>query len=559
MLRLSELRLPLDHGPDDLEQAVLRHLKIPRARLLDCQLVKRSVDARRRDRIQLIYSVDVALDGEAALMRRRHGDRRLRPTPDTHYRYVARAPEGIGGHSEQRPVVVGAGPCGYFAALLLAQMGFRPLLLERGQPVKQRTADTFGFWRRTAGFNPESNAQFGEGGAGTFSDGKLYSQVSDPDHYGCKVLEELVACGANREILTQHRPHIGTFKLATVVRGLRAKIEALGGEVRFGSRVDQLLLEPCAGPPGSDHASGKSQRVVGLSLADGTSLPCRQVVLAPGHSARDSFQMLQQAGVALEAKPFAVGFRIEHPQALVDEARWGLNAGHPLLGAAEYKLVHHAANGRCVYSFCMCPGGLVVGATSETGRVVTNGMSQHSRNERNANAALVVPVEQEDLEAYAAWPGDPLAGLAFQRALEQQAFVLGGADYSAPVQRLQDFLAGRPTTELGAIGASYQPGVSPTDLRSLLPMPMVAALQEALPLFARRIKGYDHPDALLTAVETRTSSPLRIPRDDHFESINTLGLTPAGEGAGYAGGILSAAIDGIRVAEAVGLRLGSSL
>ena len=559
MLRLSELRLPLDHGPDDLEQAVLRYLKIPRARLLDCQLVKRSVDARRRDRIQLIYSVDVALDGEAALMRRRHGDRRLRPTPDTHYRYVARAPEGIGGHSEQRPVVVGAGPCGYFAALLLAQMGFRPLLLERGQPVKQRTADTFGFWRRTAGFNPESNAQFGEGGAGTFSDGKLYSQVSDPDHYGCKVLEELVACGANREILTQHRPHIGTFKLATVVRGLRAKIEALGGEVRFGSRVDQLLLEPCAGPPGSDHVSGKSQRVVGLSLADGTSLPCRQVVLAPGHSARDSFQMLQQAGVALEAKPFAVGFRIEHPQALVDEARWGLNAGHPLLGAAEYKLVHHAANGRCVYSFCMCPGGLVVGATSETGRVVTNGMSQHSRNERNANAALVVPVEQEDLAAYAAWPGDPLAGLAFQRALEQQAFVLGGADYSAPVQRLQDFLAGRPTTELGAIGASYQPGVSPSDLRSLLPMPMVTALQEALPLFARRIKGYDHPDALLTAVETRTSSPLRIPRDDHFESINTLGLTPAGEGAGYAGGILSAAIDGIRVAEAVGLRLGSSL
>lgn len=559
MLRLSELRLPLDHGPDDLEQAVLRYLKIPRARLLDYQLVKRSVDARRRDRIQLIYSVDVALDGEAALMRRRHGDRRLRPTPDTHYRYVARAPEGIGEHSEQRPVVVGAGPCGYFAALLLAQMGFRPLLLERGQPVKQRTADTFGFWRRTAGFNPESNAQFGEGGAGTFSDGKLYSQVSDPDHYGCKVLEELVACGANREILTQHRPHIGTFKLATVVRGLRAKIEALGGEVRFGSRVDQLLLEPCAGPPGSDHVSGKSQRVVGLSLADGTSLPCRQVVLAPGHSARDSFQMLQQAGVALEAKPFAVGFRIEHPQALVDEARWGLNAGHPLLGAAEYKLVHHAANGRCVYSFCMCPGGLVVGATSETGRVVTNGMSQHSRNERNANAALVVPVEQEDLAAYAAWPGDPLAGLAFQRALEQQAFVLGGADYSAPVQRLQDFLAGRPTTELGAIGASYQPGVSPSDLRSLLPMPMVTALQEALPLFARRIKGYDHPDALLTAVETRTSSPLRIPRDDHFESINTLGLTPAGEGAGYAGGILSAAIDGIRVAEAVGLRLGSSL
>ena len=554
MLRLSELRLPLDHGPDDLEQAVLRCLKIPQARLLRCQLVKRSVDARRRDRIQLIYSVDVALDGEAALLRRRHGDRRIRPTPDTQYKFVAQALKGSVWDSEQRPVVVGAGPCGYFAALLLAQMGFCPLLLERGQPVKQRTADTFGFWRRTAEFNPESNAQFGEGGAGTFSDGKLYSQVSDPDHYGCKVLEELVACGANREILTQHRPHIGTFKLATVVRGLRAKIEALGGEVRFGSRVDQILLEPYAGPDGS----GKSQQVVGLTLSDGASLRSRQVVFAPGHSARDSFQMLQEAGVALEAKPFAVGFRIEHPQALVDEARWGMNAGHPLLGAAEYKLVHHAENGRCVYSFCMCPGGLVVGATSEKGRVVTNGMSQHSRNERNANAALVVPVNEDDLAAYAAWPGDPLAGLAFQRALEHKAFVLGGADYSAPVQRLQDFLAGRSTTEIGAIGASYQPGVSPSDLRSLLPTPMVAALQEALPRFASRIKGYDHPDALLTAVETRTSSPLRIPRDEHFESINTVGLTPAGEGAGYAGGILSAAIDGIRVAEAVGLRLGSS-
>ena len=555
MLRLSELRLPLDHGPDDLEQAVLRYLKIPPARLLRCELVKRSVDARRRDRIQLIYSVDVAVNGEAALMRRRQGDRRLRPTPHTHYKFVAQAPDGMVGRSEQRPVVVGAGPCGYFAALLLAQMGFRPVLLERGQPVKQRTADTFGFWRRTAGFNPESNAQFGEGGAGTFSDGKLYSQVSDPDHYGCKVLEELVACGANREILTEHRPHIGTFKLATVVRGLRAKIEALGGEVRFGCRVDQILLEPC----GVGHPSGKSQQVVGLSLADGTVWPCRQVVLAPGHSARDSFQMLQAAGVALEAKPFAVGFRIEHPQTLVDAARWGMNAGHPRLGAAEYKLVHHAENGRCVYSFCMCPGGLVVGATSEQGRVVTNGMSQHSRNERNANAALVVPVSADDLAAYAAWPGDPLAGLSFQRALEQQAFVLGGADYSAPVQRLQDFMAGRPTTELGAIGASYQPGVTPSDLRGLLPAPMVAALQEALPHFARRIKGYDHPDALLTAVETRTSSPLRIPRDEHFESINTVGLTPAGEGAGYAGGILSAAIDGIRVAEAVSLRLGSSL
>ncbi len=554
MLRLTELRLPLDHNSDDLKQSVLRCLKIPPSRLLEYRLVKRSIDARRRDRIQLIYSVDVDVKGEADLLRRRHGDRRIRPAPDTHYRFLTRAPEGLAEDSVHRPVVIGAGPCGYFAALLLAEMGFCPLLLERGQPVKQRTADTFGFWRRTTAFNPESNAQFGEGGAGTFSDGKLYSQVSDPDHYGCKVLQELVACGANREILTQHRPHIGTFKLATVVRGLRAKIEALGGEVRFGCRVDQLVLEPLE----ASHPSEKSQRIVGLSLADGTRVSCRQVVLAPGHSARDCFDMLHQAGVALEPKPFAVGFRIEHPQSLIDHARWGANAGHPLLGAAEYKLVHHASNGRCVYSFCMCPGGLVVGATSEPGRVVTNGMSQHSRNERNANSALVVPVLAEDLADFSTGPGDPLAGVAFQRALEQKAFHLGGSDYNAPVQRLEDFMAGRPTLELGVVAASYQPGVSPCDIRNLLPKPMVAALQEALPVFSRRIKGYDHPDALLTAVETRTSSPLRIPRDDQFESLNTAGLTPAGEGAGYAGGILSAAIDGIRAAEAVGVRLEST-
>jgi len=363
------------------------------------------------------------------------------------------------------------------------------------------------------------------------------------------VLEELVKCGANRDILTRHRPHIGTFKLATVVRGLRAQIEALGGEVRFGSRVEQLLLEPT-------HASdGKSMRITGLQLADGSRLDCSQVVLAPGHSARDTFAMLDRIGVAMERKPFAIGLRIEHPQSLIDNARWGDAAGHPLLGAAEYKLVHHAANGRCVYSFCMCPGGFVVGATSEPGRVVTNGMSQHSRNERNANSGLVIPVSDADLEAHERWPGDPLAGLVFQRELESLAFQLGGEDYSAPVQRQEDFVAGRPSTSLGSVRPSYQPGVQPSDLAELLPQPMVVALREALPAFSQKISGYDHPDAVLTGVETRTSSPLRIPRDDRLESLNVLGLTPAGEGAGYAGGILSAAIDGIRAAEAVALRL----
>ena len=547
MLRLSELRLPLDHTDEDLTDALVRRLRVPPDHLLEQHLVKRSVDARRRDRIQLIYSVDVRVKGEAAL-RRKHGrNPRIRPSPDTRYRPVGKAPSGFSDRKELRPVVVGAGPCGYFAALLLAQMGFRPLLLERGQSVKQRTQQTFGFWRGESPFDPESNAQFGEGGAGTFSDGKLYSQVSDPEHYGRKVLEELVACGANAEILTRHHPHIGTFKLATVVRGLRARIEALGGEVRFGQRVDRLVL--------ANSTDAKPFQLIGLELDGGERLDCRHLVLAPGHSARDCFAMLDELGVALEPKPFSVGLRIEHPQPLIDQARWGEMAGHPRLGAAEYKLVHHAANGRCVYSFCMCPGGFVVGATSEEGRVVTNGMSQHSRNERNANSGLVVNLEPEDLVPYARYDGDPLAGVALQRDLEARAFQLGGGTYAAPAQRLEDFLEGRPSRELGTIAASYQPGVTPSDLATALPEPIIAAMREALPAFAGRLKGYDHPDAVLTGVETRTSSPVRIPRDEQLESLNTRGLVPAGEGAGYAGGILSAGIDGIRAAEAMARQL----
>ena len=547
MLRLSELRLPLDHQPQDLESALLRRLRIPPERLIEHRLVKRSVDARRRDRIELIYSVDVRVKGEASLLRRRGKQARLRLAPDTRYRLLGCAPEGFPAVPDHRPVVVGAGPCGYFAALLLAQMGLRPLLLERGQPVKQRTQQTFGFWQGRLRFDPESNAQFGEGGAGTFSDGKLYSQVSDPEHYGRKVLEELVASGANPDILTVHRPHIGTFKLATVVRRLRARIEALGGDVRFGCRVDRLLL--CGS------AAGKPKQIAGVRLANGEELGCRHVVLAPGHSARDCFAMLEEVGVQLEPKPFSVGVRIEHPQPLIDQARWGDMAGHPRLGAAEYKLVHHASNGRCVYSFCMCPGGFVVGATSEEGRVVTNGMSQHSRNERNANSGLVVNLEPEDLAPYERFSGDPLAGVALQRDLERRAFQLGGATYAAPAQRLEDFLAQRPSIHLGEIEASYQPGVAPADLAQALPEALIAALREALPVFAKRLPGYDHPDAVLTGVETRTSSPVRIPRDQDMESLNTRGLIPAGEGAGYAGGILSAGIDGIRAAEAVARQL----
>jgi uncharacterized FAD-dependent dehydrogenase len=551
-LRLSQLKLPLDHDEADLATAACRRLRIRPQQLRGCQVVKRSVDARRRQAIQLVYSLDLDLllsdDELRRLLHRFGGDGTLRPVPDERYRLVAMA--GPDTASAARPVVIGAGPCGYFAALVLAQMGLRPLLLERGLPVRQRTAATFAFWRGQAPLDPESNAQFGEGGAGTFSDGKLYSQVSEPAAYCRKVLEELVAAGANPEILTHHHPHIGTFKLATVVRGLRARIEELGGEIRFRSRVEELFLEPA------------SRRLRGLRLADGSRIETSHAVLAIGHSARDSFAMLHRLGVAMEAKPFAIGVRIEHPQAVIDRARWGQAAGHPRLGAAEYKLVHHCRGqgleGRVAYSFCMCPGGLVVGASSEAGCVVTNGMSQHTRNERNANSGIVVNVELDDLSPWGEQPGDPLAGVAFQRHWERLAHSAGGGAHRAPAQRLDDFLAGRPSTpqEPAGVSGSYQPGVVMGSLDDCLPGFVLAALREALPAFGARLNGFGDSGALLTGVETRTSSPLRMPRDERsLESVNTPGLYPGGEGAGYAGGILSAAIDGVKLAESVALSL----
>ena len=557
MLRLSELKLPLDHSDADLEAAVVKRLRLRPGQLRGHRLVKRSVDARKKPAVALVYCLDLDLEPEAErfVLGKAKGDPHLRPTPDERYRFVVEP--GQASAEFARPVVVGAGPCGYFAALLLAQMGLRPLLLERGQPVKQRTADTFGFWKGQQPFNPESNAQFGEGGAGTFSDGKLYSQVSEPRAYVRKVLEELVDAGANPEILTLHRPHIGTFKLATVVRGLRSRIEALGGEVRFGCKVEQLELDP------------DTRQVKGLVLAGGERIAAHQVVLAVGHSARDTFEQLHGQGVAMQPKPFAMGVRIEHPQGLIDRARYGEAAGHPRLGAAEYKLVHHCQSddlaGRDVYSFCMCPGGLVVGATSEPGRVVTNGMSQHSRNERNANSGLVVNITLEDLEPYGDGPDDPLAGVAFQRHWEERAFEAGGASFKAPAQFVGDFLEGRPSTAPNpkpgsswdaAVAPSYQPGVHYGSLEPCLPPVVAAALREALPGFERRIPGFAGHGALLTGVETRTSSPLRIPRDHKtLECSNTPGLYPGGEGAGFAGGILSAAIDGIKLAEQVALRI----
>ncbi len=531
MLRLTEIKLPLDHSEEALKAAVLQRLKITADRLTGLTVFKRSYDARKRSAIFLIYSVDVEVTDEAALLARLKGVPHVQPTPDMAYRFVTRAPAGLA----TRPVIIGMGPCGILAALVLAQMGFRPIVLERGKAVRERTKDTWGLWRRHV-LDPESNVQFGEGGAGTFSDGKLYSQIKDPKHYGRKVLTEFVKAGAPEEILYVSKPHIGTFRLVGMVEKMRAEIESLGGEIRFQSRVEDLVLE--------------DRKVRGVQLASGEFIAADHVVLAVGHSARDTFEMLHERGVYIEAKPFSVGFRIEHPQALIDRCRFGDFAGHPLLGAADYKLVHHARNGRSVYSFCMCPGGTVVAATSEPGRVVTNGMSQYSRNERNANAGIVVGISPED------YPGHPLAGIEFQRNWESRAFELGGGDYSAPGQLVGDFIAARPSSKLGAVTPSYTPGVRLGELDTALPDYAIAAIREALPAFDRQIKGFSMHDAVLTGVETRTSSPIRIKRDPvSYQSLNTAGLYPAGEGASYAGGILSAAVDGIEVAEAVALSI----
>jgi uncharacterized FAD-dependent dehydrogenase len=530
MLRLTELKLPLDHAPDALRAAVLERLGLAPDDLLSLTIARRGYDARRRSAITLVYAVDVALRDETAVLARFAGMPGIGPTPDTRYRFpvhVAAPPA--------RPVVIGTGPCGLMAALTLAQMGFRPLILERGKLVRERTKDTWGLWRRGV-LDPESNVQFGEGGAGTFSDGKLHSGIKDPRHLTRKLLTEFVEAGAPEDILWVSKPHIGTFRLVTVVEGIRAKIESLGGDYRFGARVDDIVLDD-------------NRQVRGVVLADGTQIDASAVVLAIGHSARDTFRMLARRGVFIAPKPFSIGVRIEHPQSLIDKARFGAFAGHPILGAADYKLVHHAGNGRSVYSFCMCPGGRVVAATSEIGCVATNGMSQYSRAEFNANAGIVVGVTPDDYPGD--YPGDALAGVGFQQTLERRAFTAGGGTYAAPAQRVEDLLAGRPSRALGAVVPSYRPGVTPADMAACLPGFAVDAMREALAAFARDIPGFAMPDAVLTGVETRTSSPLRILRNEAGQSVNTPGLFPAGEGAGYAGGIMSAGVDGIRVAEAV--------
>ncbi|QSB21281.1 NAD(P)/FAD-dependent oxidoreductase [Pseudomonas sp. 15A4] len=528
MLRITEFKLPLDHADDELRPALLQRLAIGSDELLDLTLFKRSYDARKKStELQFIYTIDFLVRDEAALLQRLSHDKHIGPAPDVSYKVVGHAPADL----SQRPLVVGFGPCGIFAGLLLAQMGFKPIILERGTEVRQRTKDTWGLWRKNV-LNPESNVQFGEGGAGTFSDGKLYSQIKDPKFIGRKVLHEFVKAGAPEEILYVSKPHIGTFRLTGVVENMRHQIEALGGEVRFQQRVTDVLIE-----------DGQMQ---GVLLDSGERIDSRHVILALGHSARDTFRMLHGRGVFMEAKPFSVGFRIEHPQGLIDRARLGKYAGHPKLGAADYKLVHHAKNGRSVYSFCMCPGGTVVAATSEPNRVVTNGMSQYSRNERNANSGIVVGITPEQ-----DYPGSPLAGIELQERLESHAYLMGGETYEAPAQLVGDFIAGKASTALGGVEPSYKPGVKLTDLADALPAFAIEAIREALPAFEKQIRGFSQHDAILTGIETRTSSPLRITRGEDLQSLNVKGLFPAGEGAGYAGGILSAGVDGIRIAEAL--------
>jgi uncharacterized FAD-dependent dehydrogenase len=555
MLRLTDIKLPLDHDEFAIENAILHKLQITKSMLLETTVFKRGYDARNNRDIQLIYTLDVSVENEAAMLEKFAKDTSVRLTPDMRYKFVATAPSDI----TDRPVVVGLGPCGLFAALILAQMGFKPIVLERGKAVRERTKDTFGFWRKQP-LNPESNVQFGEGGAGTFSDGKLYSQVKDRKHYGRKVLNEFVAAGAPEEIMYVSKPHIGTFKLVSMVEKMREQIISLGGEIRFSTRVERLDLDSpeaeinsLEADINSPSADEKSHKIKGLFLSDGSYLPCTKVIMAIGHSARDTFQSLYDQGVYIEAKPFSIGFRIEHEQSMIDSCRFGDNAGNPILGAADYKLVHHCRNGRTVYSFCMCPGGTVVAAASEPGRVVTNGMSQYSRHERNANSAIVVGITPEK-----DYPEHPLAGIDLQRRLEELAYKVGGENYHAPAQLIGDFLAGKPSEEVGEVKPSYTPGITLTDLSKVVPDFVIESIREAIPAFNRQIKGFAKADGMLTGVETRTSSPVCIKRDKQYESVNIEGLYPAGEGAGYAGGIWSAGIDGIRVAEAVALALAPS-
>jgi uncharacterized protein len=526
MIRIQLIPLPFDHDPDALRRALLEKLNLPERELLGFQIVRKSIDARKKKRILAVYSVDVQVKNQSRFLSRHTGDPNISPSPDLRYR-----PPSPGRFKGPSPVVVGTGPCGLFAGLILAEAGLRPILVDRGKAVQDRVRDVQRFWRKGL-FNPESNVPFGEGGAGTFSDGKLTTRIRDGKNRIRKVLFELVKAGAPEEILYEAKPHLGTDNLIKVVRNIRKTILALGGQVRFDTQLTGIRV--------------KENSVYEAIFNHAETRHTDTLILGLGHSARDTFQMLHEQNIPMMAKAFSIGVRIEHPQTLIDQAQYGPFAAHPELGPADYRLVHHCPNGRAAYTFCMCPGGRVIGASSEPGGIVTNGMSLYARNGPNANSALLVGVNPDDFG-----PKNPLSGVSFQRQWERKSFKMGGGNYFAPVQRVEDFLSGRPSVAMGQVNPSYLPGTTPGDLRRCLPGFVVEALQLAIPALDRKLKGFSMADAVITAVETGSSSPVRILRDKTFQSPAVSGLYPAGEGAGYAGGIISSAVDGIRVAEAI--------
>ncbi len=550
MIRIREIALPFDHDAAALAGAVARKLGIGVSALRELTVIRRAIDARKKRRILAVYTVHAAVDDEAAVLSRLAKDGHVTEAPSMAYVMpTTAAPSGSAemgdkgnlSHTEDascrfrstllQPIIVGSGPCGLMAALVLAQAGLKPVLIERGKDVTARVKDVQAFWKSGV-LNPESNVPFGEGGAGTFSDGKLTTQIKDKHNRVRKVLQEFVAAGAPEEILYQAKPHIGTDNLVRVVRHIRETIIELGGTVRFETKLTGIEIRDGA--------------VTAAVLDDGETIATDTLVLAIGHSARDTFEMLHAAGVTMTAKPFSLGVRIEHPQGLIDTAQYGEFAGHPKLGAAEYKLVAHCENGRSAYTFCMCPGGEVIASSSEPGQVVTNGMSIYRRNRANANSALLVGVTPDDFDT-----DEPLAGIEFQRRWERAAFELGGGNYNAPVQLVGDFLSGKASTKLGKVAPSYTPGVTPCDLTECLPGFVSETLRLALPQLDKKLRGFAMDDAVMTAVESRSSCPLRMVRDETLQSVGLRGLYPGGEGAGYAGGIVSAAVDGIKIAEAV--------
>jgi len=526
MIRLRDITLPFDHKEEALASSILERLGIPEHQLLNFTIVHKSIDARRKNHIVAVYTIDVGLKNEPELLSRFSQDIRISAGPCMNYQLPT-----VGNIHGPSPVVVGSGPCGLFVALILAQLGFKPVLIERGKEVSSRVKDVQNFWHKGQ-LDPESNVQFGEGGAGTFSDGKLTTQIKDKYNRSRKVLEEFVRAGAPEEILYQAKPHIGTDNLVKIVKNLRNTIISLGGQVRFETKLTGIKI--------------KDSKVAGAIVNDSETIETDTIVLALGHSARDTFEMLHQLDIPIEAKPFSIGVRIEHPQSLIDKAQYGRFASHRLLGPAEYKLVHHCENGRSAYTFCMCPGGEVIASSSESGGIVTNGMSRYSRNHFNANSALLVGVSPRDFGSTS-----PLAGIEFQRKWERKAFETGGNNYFAPVQLVGDFFSGRPSNSLGEVCPSYTPGITPCDLAECLPGFVVETLCLAIPQMDKKLKGFARNDAVMTAVESRSSSPIRIVRDETLQSPAIKGLYPAGEGAGYAGGIISTAVDGIKIAEAI--------